>query len=447
MEPNNNNGAPALKENTDLVVFDNYLEIFKGGGNILLTNQNSVARAVADGQKLLELIKEKGMNAETDALLNTYLVKLKKTYDKIGEGRKPITQIMDAVKKLFTQLETQIDPSGKNNIYFSILSYRNQYVQQLAKEKEAREKEEKRKLAQSNERLTIIADAESGLDKFFNQMLYDEQQKLTKIYKALTLDNWDTLSIQIEKFTWSFGRILFNTFQLNGRYIYHDNIAIQTVIAEVLDRKYTGYFDTFTEVMQNSKNENLDVLPSRKTELLEIKAADDERLRLLKEAAANKDKEERERLEREAAEKERQRLALEEEARIRGLEEEARQLEQKKQLDNKADDIAEGNKVISQTANLFESEASLVSTTPEPETRKAWEIEVTNSVGFMEIFRYWFENEGRNLPIDDIEKKTMKQMKTYCENAMTKNSIQIESKFLKYNEQTKAVVRKEKAAK
>ena len=66
--------------------------------------------------------------------------------------------------------------------------------------------------------------------------------------------------------------------------------------------------------------------------------------------------------------------------------------------------------------------------------KKELKIEVLNPAGYGQIFMFWFEREGKNLPNEKIEKKTIAQMKKFCEDAANKNAEVIDSNTLKYVE-------------
>lgn len=56
------------------------------------------------------------MTDEMDGEIRTFIVKAAKTLSTISERRKPITQMMDSVKKYFTGLENEINVKNENVI-------------------------------------------------------------------------------------------------------------------------------------------------------------------------------------------------------------------------------------------------------------------------------------------------------------------------------------------
>lgn len=47
---------------------------------------------------------------------------------------------------------------------------------------------------------------------------------------------------------------------------------------------------------------------------------------------------------------------------------------------------------------------------------------------------FWFEREGKNLPNEKIEKKSIAQMKKFCEDIANKDGEIITSNFITYKE-------------
>ena len=110
----------------------------------------------------------------------------------------------------------------------------------------------------------------------------------------------------------------------------------------------------------------------------------------------------------------------------------------------KAEQDADIKKQGEQTMVMFEQEAAIAETASAAEVRQGYEIVVLHPVGYTQIFQLWFENEGKNLPVDKMGNTKLEQMKSWAEKYALKNDVKIESKFLKYEESFKAVNRKAK---
>jgi hypothetical protein len=77
-----------------------------------------------------------------------------------------------------------------------------------------------------------------------------------------------------------------------------------------------------------------------------------------------------------------------------------------------------------------------------PETRDGYKLQILNIKGIAEVFTFWLQNEGINLEIEEIEKKSITQMKAFCEKAAHKNDNKIVSTNVNYEPVYKAVNRK-----
>ena len=77
-----------------------------------------------------------------------------------------------------------------------------------------------------------------------------------------------------------------------------------------------------------------------------------------------------------------------------------------------------------------------------PQTRDGYKIVLLHQSAAAEIFTFWFQREGMNLTIEEIEKKSIGQMKAFCEKVGHKTGDLIVSKNVKYESVYKAVNRK-----
>ena len=120
----------STQEETGLLEVQKLQEIVATAPEILQLNIASKTKAIEAGQKLVDAAKL-GMSDFQDEQLSIFMTKAKKTIDSMNERRKPFTQIVDAVKKQFTALESDLKP-----IMEEIQGYRNSYATQkmLAKQ-------------------------------------------------------------------------------------------------------------------------------------------------------------------------------------------------------------------------------------------------------------------------------------------------------------------------
>ena len=86
-----------------------------------------------------------------------------------------------------------------------------------------------------------------------------------------------------------------------------------------------------------------------------------------------------------------------------------------------------------------QSEATLVSS--QGPVRKSLRMEILSPSAYGQVFQVWFEREGFLLPLDQIERKTLGQMKAFCERLATRDGVMIQSQYVKYHQDIKALAK------
>ncbi|MFA6058918.1 MAG: hypothetical protein WC756_12020 [Taibaiella sp.] len=395
-------------------IYNRSIETFRDGGAILLANQALVSKIVAAGQSILNQVQANGgkLNPELDKLCNAFIAKANTRKKEIEETRKPVTQMMTAVQKMFTAEESKIDVTKPDTEIGIIQGLRNQYAKELAEEEKKRKDEADKKAKKAQEAIKLKSDCETQLTQYFNDYLLQTKQTLQSRFNAMTLADFDTIADKLKEYNPIYAYKHYESFVPRLYAMNHDQKEVQNVVTNVVN----GRFDTFSEKykaeLTELKNSLIVRLPSKKSEL---------------NALAEADQEEKDRLE---ADKKKR----EEEA-DRKLKEEALQSQQQAEFSINSSAAAE------ETMVLFEKEAAVTVDTPAPETRQGFEIEVTGKPGYVQIFQLWYENEGKGLDVEKIEKKTVGAMKKFCETLAHKKDIKIESPFINYKPSYKAVNR------
>lgn len=394
------------------------LEIFQTAPVVLKQNQESTAKALAAGTALLNTIQAEGMNDDIDVECNNFLVKLKKSLVLMNDRRKPITQIMDEFKKYFTSEEAKIDT--KSELYSTIQSYRDKYAQKKANDIA----EQKRLLelkAKKDQALVVLkSDIEANITKCFDAFVAEIKGKLSANFEKVTLDNyeraWEYFNRAVEAPAKEFMVLRLDECKYNL-----ENISLNeftdTRTAIFTDDAYTAKAIGCKSDLNFYRLSLLDKLPSKKTQLQEIAEAE-------KNNAA------------EAA-------RLKEEQRLLAEKEQLRLKEEQQQKEKEATANAEANKQAAITTNLFEQSAQMAEVVSEaPKVRESYNIEVLKPAGWFPIVSFYFEKEGNGKTQAELEKKTLLQMKSFCEKWAVKSDTKIESPFLKYNETFKAIATK-----
>ena len=117
--------------------------------------------------------------------------------------------------------------------------------------------------------------------------------------------------------------------------------------------------------------------------------------------------------------------------------------EENDKKEHEAATLAEANKQSAITTSLFEASAEMAEVMPEARpVRESYNIEVVKPAGWFLIVSFYFEKEGNGKTQAELEKKTLLQMKTFCEKWAVKSDTKIESPLLKYTETFKAIATK-----
>lgn len=411
---------------------------------VLEANKTSVERAKSAGQTMLDTIEASGMSDELDAAANDLQVKIRKTYETMQERRKPITQLLTEVSKSFTLLEAEIDPKNPNSHFAKVQTYRNSFAQdKLAKQREA-ERQAKIKLEKEKELADYRAKCEIAISQHFNIALTKKTEELTNIFNTATLETIDTQAQVIIAFSTMYPAKYHQDAKVEG--VFYTNITdaeMKPILDEVLNDMYAGFADQYEKAITEHK-ESLSIrIPARRNELQEIANAQAEAERQRKaaeEAAKSASAEEAARLKVEAEKSRIESERIQTEAKAREDAQKAKEAEEAKARQEEAEKKAKSNKQAATMQSLFDAAAD--SAPQATNAKEAYEIEVKNNAGYLLIAQFWFEKEGLKATIDEIEKKTFKQMKAFAEKWALKNEEFIKSPFIIYNEVAKATVKK-----
>lgn len=465
------------EKNDQVLIIEKSVEIFKDAPAILIANQNRKQKVIEAGnihlgnwKKANEMEdgeeKEKVL-AQVDEKTSTYLTRAKEAQENSANARNPITQVMTKLAKMYTECENEIDKTKEGTVTNLLQKERDKYVTYVIKKKEEIERKNALKKATDAERIDIISAMEKAISSASIQMLSDKKMLINNAFATITLADYDERSLALknmlvippasDKLKEKIGYP-----KLDIITKYHDAGAILEIQSHVLkDYNFTNFSNSWQEEIIALKNKLVDELLSKKNELLEEKRladekekqrlgqieidkkAEEKRIADLAKAKTEQAKEEllaKQEKERLAEEKRKEDLLLqqkeEEEKRLKEKterEEADRQkiLDEQKKLEDsenlKIDVNSEGAKAV----GLFDeiaNNAELVT----PESKSSYEIDVTNYVGYFEIFRFWMETAGKLESNEKIEKKSIGQMITWAKSYAKKTGEKIDSKFVEY---------------
>ena len=372
----------------------------------LLQAKDIIAQNIASNAKAKEVAKvlvgkiSSATIADTpeirflDEECKSFLGKVTKTISAMNDRRKPITQAFDQIRKHFTELENERKTGEEIQL---IQDVRNRFAQHIAQIAEKEEEARRIKAATEQERIEIRAYFKQEFAKDLVNTLGLAYESLEEIFNSISLQNIDEKKEEMKNFSSEYKPATFS--YLGRTYVSveeHDRI-LSEVAPEETERNEKEYKEKITEKIQYY----LDRFDSRKKELEEIAQA----------SAAEK-----ERIEREAEER-------------RKREEEEKRQELLK-ITQKQQTAIEAEKTEASLNTLFDQGYSA----PAANVKKTLGIEVNNPAGYGQIFMFWFEREGKNLQNEKIEKKSVAQMKKFCEDIANKEGEIINSGFITYKE-------------
>lgn len=445
----------------NIAIIENSAAVFKSAGEIYLSNQSRSAKAISVGKNILELIDENGMTPELDQRAMTYLTNVSKALTEMKEGREEVTQIMDALKKMYTEVENVLDIKKPGSVPALIQSERNEYAKKCAEERRKKDEEIARKAAKAQEAIDVKAHATTALTAQFNKWLVERKTKMVSFFNGLTLDTFAEGEKRIRE---AKIKVEFIPAPVDIGFAKHHSVnEIKAMSEEIFAEISSDWASTATAEMELLRDDLIEKLPSKHAELTEQKRLADEAeaQRKAAEEAERKRQEdiaaasakEKARLEEEAAKarvieqqkqaelKAKQEAALAEQKQ-REKEEADRIAAEAQEAQRKAEQEAEIKRQGEQTMALFDKEAELAETVTAPDARQGYEITVLHAAGYVQIFQMWFEREGKNLPLNKVGNTKLDQMKAWCERIAHKTGEKIESKFLKYDSTFKAINKK-----
>lgn len=383
------------------------VNILQAAPGILTDNETRVTRCSNAGKSLLDTINAtNGINSdEVDGQVQKFIEASKQTLKRINGSRTPITQMLTAISKRFTSLESEIDVKTSGTIPYKLQRARNEYAAKKLEEQKKREEEARRIQLAENEKAQYKADITLLLDTTYSNYVSQHINALNGMYDHATLATYNDVCRQIKEanvtFNWTdFANNVKDTFQT----FYMDAATRTNIKNELASTKKIEYTQRYSFELEDLKQSLIDRLPSLRKQLEE-----QEELRRTNAVEA----------------------ARQEELRRKEQQEQLRkQEEERKRREAEAKAKAEAEKAASEVQAAFDfSAASMPSTPTKAKVKK--KIQITNPQGFLQVYQMWFTREGINMSMEDLE-KVHKKMITYCEKVVNKDGEQIQSAFVKY---------------
>lgn len=390
------------RENVEMIV--------SSAPNAYNENQVSHQRCLDAGNQLLNTIHQQGMNDQLDQQAAQFIEKARKTVSKMNDKRAPVTKLFDEIRRQFTTMENEVDPSKKDSVPYQLQQLRNEFAAKKRAEEERRRRAaiiEQQKQASISKYRT---DVEEDYRRVFNGILNNSLNSLTAINQKITLDNFDESEKQINAFSSELPEANFSASRsmvLLPTNVPADELA--KIRQQVIDKLLPKFREQYDSDIIDRKLELATILPSKKQEL---------------ERAAKASAEEAERIKREMAEREAAEAAAKERERQEreAKEAAAAQMQQKQ----------------NEMAALFDGASASVQTY-QPKTSVKKKISILNPEGFLPVIMLWWQEEGCTLSVEELS-KTFKKQLTFCEKlANAKEGARfIEDESVCYEDEVKA---------
>lgn len=348
-------------------------------------NLLSHTRCLEAGNQLLARVKQEGMTDALDMEIAKYIDKAKITVRKMNGKRSPVTQLFDQIRKVYTSMENDVDPSKAGSVPGQLQAFRNAFAKKKHEEEERRRREETARQSKENAKVRYRAEVAEDYNRQFNALINKSVNDLNDLDRQLAVDNYKTVSEALKEYSCelpeSWAETIISSAQRPVELSPEECRAIQAgVMSGMLER----FREQYRFEVQSTRDDILDRLPSKRRELERMaKASAEEAARIKAEMeakeraeAARKEAERREREQREAA---------------------AAQLAaQKKEMD--------GLFGMAETAQY------------RPKTTVKKKVVVETADDIMKVVAFWWSQEGCTKSVEELCKEFKKQI-TYANNA------------------------------
>lgn len=403
-----------MENSITLLQQDNVSAIAAQAPEAFKNNQLSHDKCLEVGEKILEAIRNGGMTDELDEQAARYIEKSRKTVSKMNEQRSPVTKLFDEMRKAYTTLENEINPTTAGSVPNLLQQERNKYAARKREEAERIRQEQERKRMVETQNISFERDLENALCTTFDAGLNGIVQAMNSRLTDTTLENYSEVEQYLQGFKVEFGDTEWACIKRNmtfrtSLYPMVTPEKQKEICHRLKDRLYPRFKEQYVYEISSNRDEILALLPSKRKELETI-------------AQASAEKAEKRRLEmqqreaEEAARREAERIRKEQEAKAK----------------------AELERQQAEAMNLFNQTAAA---TPvyQAKTSVKKKIEILNPQGIIECLNMWWLGEGCNLSVEELQKMFKKQI-TFCEKQANDKSDPkfIESEHIRYVEEVKA---------
>lgn len=371
-------------------------------------NQLSHTRCLEVGNQLLIRVKQEGMSDALDMEIAKFVEKAKATVKKMNGKRNPVTQLFDQIRKVYTSMENDVDPSKADSVPNQLQAYRNAYAKKKHEEEEHRRREEAARQAKENAKVRYRADVEEDYVTQFNALVNKSINELTDMDKQLTLDNYEITFDGVKEYDCELPATWCQTV-ISGAYRPAELTPeeCRAIQANVMAGLVNRFKEQFSFEVQSNRDDILDRLPSKKKELERIAKSPAEEAAKIKADMEAKERAEATRKEAERLEREKQEAAA------------AKLAAEKQQMDG-----------------LFGMPIAAPATY-QPKTQVKKEIVISSAEDVMKVVAFWFSQEGCKKTVEELSKEFKKQI-TFANKAANSKDAPMFITDVQYKDEVKA---------
>ena len=373
-----------------------FTDIMQSAPAVLSYNRQSADNCVRFGRNLLENERQAGMTPALDEQMARFIVKARKTLEKTNEMRKPFTVLLDEVKKRFTAAENDI-----KGIQSEVQARRNEYATRLAEEKAREEREAEARRMLEEERIRVRKELEAGLRGVFLERVVRRKKEMMEYASTATRSDIEAREREVQSYHPDYTdeaiRGDIDLLRVPSRMV---SEAEQEAMKRELLALPNTRREEYNDELELYKTLVLERFAERRKELDEMERADEAKRKEMEALQARRRQEEEERLRKEQAEAE-----------------------------AKARQEAEVRAQAAKLKNTIDTQASLFAE-PKRNDKEAFRVKVSHPAGYMLLAQMWFEDEGKDMPLEKFEKVTFKRIAAWAEKVAGEKRV--ESPFVEY---------------
>lgn len=364
-------------------------------------------KCLAAGHQLLQTIESQPFSEQLDQQAAAYIEKARNTAKKINANRTPLTKLFDEVRKAFTTLENDIDPTKQGSLPYQVQQHRNAYAAKLRAEQEAKQREALARQQAIAARQALHTDITEDLKQQFQAAIDKAIAYIQDLDTNTTLHNYEATLKQLQELPTTPKQAYIDSLKATTPrpecVTPQEHQAIEAAIKQELLPKLIEQYHFEVSQMRTS---TIDRLPSKHQNLLQIQQANAEQAAQMQAQMQAQQQAEAERIK---------------------AEREQRQEQERQQ--------AEAQRQLQEMNSLFSQQATIQGY--QPKTKVTKRIELLNPEGILPILQMWWGIEGHKATTEELHKIFKKQI-TACEKAANRDGLFIEDESVNYIDEVKA---------